>query len=89
MAVRALRELIAARAFLDRHGGADSAALAAHLGRPEWLARRLLGQAARYSADELRRALTGLADVELTMKTSQPHLGRLALERWLLSTCQA
>jgi DNA polymerase-3 subunit delta len=86
MALRSIRDLLTARAHQER-GDTDLSLLASELGRPEWLTRRTLEQASRYRSDELRCALTALAQVGLRMKTSQPLVGRLALERWVIETC--
>ena len=91
-----LRELLTARALIDR-GDGSSQALIEQLqnhstkgkGRSlqPWLADRILRQARQFSAEELRAGLRGLAEVEYTMKTSPPQLGRLALVRSLLKLC--
>ena len=93
MTVTKVRELLTARALIDR--GSDSAqALIDQLqnhstsgkGRSlqPWLADRILRQARSFSTEQLREALRELAAVEHTMKTSPPQLGRLALVRCLL-----
>jgi len=91
-----LRELLTARALLDRGQGSPQA-LVAELqnlstkgkGRSvqPWLADRILRQAGQFNAAELREGLRELAEVEYTMKTSPPQLGRLALVRCLLRLC--
>ncbi|MDR1412555.1 MAG: DNA polymerase III subunit delta [Actinomycetes bacterium] len=88
-ALRSIRDLIAARAYRDRNpdGQSATAQLAASLNKPEWLARKLMAQAERFTADELRGALTSLADVEQTLKTSPPEIGGLAFERWIVELC--
>jgi DNA polymerase-3 subunit delta len=86
LAQRTVRDLMTARALIDR-GQGNTAAVAAAIGKPDWLAGKLLRQAQRYQASELREALQGIAHVEDTLKTSQPQLGQLALERWILTTC--
>jgi DNA polymerase-3 subunit delta len=88
-----VRELLTARALIDR-GKGSSAALIEQLqnhstkgkGRSlqPWLADRILRQARQFSTEDLRVALCELAEVEYTMKTSPPQLGRLALIRCLL-----
>ncbi|MDR1775734.1 MAG: DNA polymerase III subunit delta [Actinomycetes bacterium] len=85
-----IRELLCARALLDR-GCANASELNARMkllaakpkNIPDWLARKTFTQAERYSAAELRDALVSLAEVE-RQKTSRPELGRLAFERWVL-----
>lgn len=80
MAVRHVRNLIGARSVLDRGGGQSS--VARELGMPEWLARRLIGQANRWTAGELAEALVAAGRVDGEMKTSRVQ-PRLALETWL------
>lgn len=84
LAVRTIRDLMTARALIDR-GEGTSARVAEMLGRQEWLARRTLDQAYRFEALELREALRSMADVEYQMKTSRDP--RLAFERWVLTVC--
>jgi len=91
-----LRELLTARVLIDR-GQGTSAALIEQLqnhstkgkGRAlqPWLADRILRQARQFSTGQLREGLRDLAQVEYTMKTSPPQLGRLALVRSLLQLC--
>ena len=93
-----LRELLTARALIDR-GQGSSQALVAELqnhstkgkGRSlqPWLADRILRQARQFTTAELREGLRELAEVEYSMKTSPPHIGRLALVRCLLRLCAA
>jgi len=101
MSATKVRELLTARALLDR-GDGNSSALIEQLqaqatptkkgGKPRsiqpWLADRLLRQANQFNAEELRNTLKELAEVEYIMKTSPPQLGRLALVRCLLRLCQ-
>jgi len=92
-----LRELLTARALLDR-GQGSSQTLVAELqnhstkgkGRSvqPWLAERILRQAGQFDAVELREGLRELAEVEYTMKTSPSQLGRLSLIRCLLKLCR-
>ena len=84
LATRTIRDLLTVRALLER-GEGSAARVAEHLGRQEWLARRVIDQAKRFTSDELRRALRDMAGVEYQMKTSRDP--RLAFERWVLSVC--
>jgi DNA polymerase-3 subunit delta len=86
MAVRHARQLLSARALLDR--GGNSGAIAREMGMPEWLAGRIVNQAKRFTTSELVDALRGAADAEWRMKTSQAD-ARLVLERWVLEVCGA
>jgi len=96
MAAAKVRELLTARALVDR-GEGSAEALNSHLkaqsskgrGRtlPDWLAQKTFTQARKFTSTELSNALRDLAQVEQTMKTSPPQLGRLALTRWVLQFC--
>jgi DNA polymerase-3 subunit delta len=85
MAVRMIRDLIAARALIDRGGGGSAAELSRALGRPEWQVRRLPRQARGFGPDELVDLLRAAAVAEGEMKTSRDS--RLALERWIVKVC--
>lgn len=84
MAVRQVRDLIAARSLADR-GRGGSADLASELKRQEWQMRRLARQARGYSQEELVDLLRGAAQVEAEMKTSRD--ARLVFERWIVGAC--
>ncbi|MCL2437666.1 MAG: DNA polymerase III subunit delta [Coriobacteriia bacterium] len=93
LAATKIRELLTARALIDRGDGTSSALieqLQNHSTKGKgrslqpWLADRILRQARQFSAEQLRESLRELAEVEYTMKTSPPQLGRLALVRCLL-----
>lgn len=84
LAIRTIRDLIAARALLDR-GVGGSAAIAQQMGRQEWQVRRLVRQAKGFGRDELAGLLTAAAETETQMKTSRD--ARLALERWIVKVC--
>lgn len=84
LAIRTMRDLICARALIDR-GEGTPARIAAELGKQEWLARKTLAQAQRFSAAELRGFLAEMAQVEYKMKTSRDN--RLAFECWVLKVC--
>jgi len=91
-----LRELLTARVLIERGEGSPDALMRQLQSQPAltksgknrsvapWLAKRIMSQAQRFNVAELREALRGLVEVEYTMKTSPPQLGRLALVRWLL-----
>lgn len=84
VAVRTIRDLIAARALLDRDVG-GAAVIAQQMGRQEWQVRRLVRQAKGFKREELAELLVAAADVEAQMKTSRDS--RLALERWIVKAC--
>jgi DNA polymerase-3 subunit delta len=79
--VRTLRELIVVRSCIDDGDDSPSRASSA-LGKPDWIARRMLDGARRYSARELHGGLAGLAHVEYTLKTSNE--GEAAYRRWII-----
>jgi DNA polymerase-3 subunit delta len=84
LALRQLRDLLSARALIDR--GEDSQDdLAQALGRPAWQMRNLGRQARRFSAGELVGLLRAAAAMEAEMKTSRDP--RLAFERWIVRVC--
>jgi DNA polymerase-3 subunit delta len=84
LALRQLRDLLSARALIDR--GEDSQdELARALGRPPWQMRNLASQARRFSAGELVALLQAAAASEAEMKTSRDP--RLAFERWIVKVC--
>lgn len=85
MAVRHVRDLLTARAILDR--GEGPGALMSAMGKPDWIARKLTAQAERFREQELVAALTEAAEWEARMKTSRVE-PRLALERWAISVCE-
>jgi len=82
--VRAVRELIIARTCLD--AGDSSSQTAQALGKPDWLARKTIEGARKYSAQELRDGLSRLAELEHILKTSSD--GEAAYQRWILEFCQ-
>lgn len=85
MAVRHVRDLIGTRALVDR--GASTGEMMSALGRPDWIVRKLVGQAERFTEAELVDALRTAAKSEAQMKTSRVPT-RLALERWVISVCE-
>jgi DNA polymerase-3 subunit delta len=84
LSVRHVRSLLSVRTLLDRD--APQADIAATLGRPPWLVRRLAEQARRFHEDELVWALRSAAATEADMKTSRVD-ARLALEKWVAGVC--
>jgi DNA polymerase-3 subunit delta len=84
LALRQLRDLLSARALIDRGAGSQDD-LARTLGRPSWQMRNLAGQARRFSAGELVALLQAAAASEAEMKTSRDP--RLAFERWIVKVC--
>jgi DNA polymerase III subunit delta len=84
MAVRRMRELVAAQTLAQR-GSGSAAALAATLGRQEWQIRRIPQYATRFGAGEPADLLRKAAATEADMKTSRDP--RLAFERWILAVC--
>ena len=86
MAVRRMRELVAAQTLAHR-GSGSPAALAATLGRQEWQVRRIPQFAKRFGAGEPANLLRRAAATEAEMKTSRDP--RLAFERWVLAVCGA
>lgn len=84
LATRTVRDLVTVRALIDR-GEGTVGSVAQQLGRQEWLARRTIDQAHRFTGQQLRDALRSMAAVEYQMKTSRD--ARLAFERWVLTFC--
>lgn len=84
MALRTVRDLIAARSLLDR-GQTSAAELGRALGKPEWMVKRLPRQAAAFSASELTALLRAAAEGEAHMKTSRD--ARLVFELWIMKSC--
>jgi DNA polymerase-3 subunit delta len=84
MAVRRVREVVAAQT-LARRGNGSASALAAVLGRQEWQVRRIPAYARGFSAGEPADLLRKAAASEAEMKTSRDP--RLAFERWILAVC--
>jgi DNA polymerase-3 subunit delta len=81
---RTLRELIVARACIDKDDGTVYS-VASALGKPDWMARRTLEGAHRFYSEELRQGLSRLAGVEYKLKTSS--VGEAAYRRWILEFC--
>lgn len=84
LALRQVRDLIAARALIDR-GGGSVGELASTLGRPDWQIRTLPRQARGFTAEELVDLLRAAAAGEAEMKTSRDP--RLVFERWIVKVC--
>lgn len=83
LTVRHLRQLVAARALLDR--GEGTGAIMREVGMADWQARKIEGQARRFEPAELNAAVRAAAATEAEMKTSRD--ARLALENWVIGTC--
>jgi DNA polymerase III subunit delta len=84
LALKSIRELISARALIDR-GEGSSAQLAVALGRQEWQVRALPRQARAFTSEELVEILRAAAESEAQMKTSRD--ARLVFERWIVKVC--
>lgn len=84
MALRTIRDLIAARSLADRGKGSPGD-LARELGRQEWQMKRLARQARGFAGPELSELLRAAASAEAEMKTSRDS--RLVLERWIVKVC--
>jgi DNA polymerase-3 subunit delta len=84
LALRTVRDLITARALIDR-GEGSAAQLAGELGRPEWQVRSLPRQARAFTSDDLVDILRAAAQSEAQMKTSRD--ARLVFERWIVKVC--
>lgn len=84
VALRALRDLLSARALLDR-GVTSTHQIAELMGRPEWQVRKLPRQASSFTSHELVALLVDAAESERKMKTSPDS--RLVFERWLVKVC--
>jgi DNA polymerase-3 subunit delta len=85
MAVRHVRDLVATRSLLDRRESMSE--MMSTLGKPDWIVRKLVGQAERFREEELTAALCDAAEWEAKMKTSRVE-PRLAVERWAISVCE-
>ncbi|MDX1492966.1 MAG: DNA polymerase III subunit delta [Longimicrobiales bacterium] len=64
----------------EKGAGGLEAALPRH---QKWLAKRVVGQARKWSAEEIDEALDGLRDVDRLLKAS-PHTDEHFLESWIL-----
>jgi len=84
LALRQLRDLISARALIDRGDGSVSE-IARALGRPDWQVRNLPRQAKGFTSEELVDLLRAAAAAEAEMKTSRD--ARLVFERWIVKFC--
>ncbi len=84
LALRHIRDLIAARALIDR-GEGSTGAVAAALGKQEWQVRTLPRQARGFTSTELVDILRSAAAGEAQMKTSRDP--RLVFERWIVKVC--
>lgn len=84
MSLRVVRDLIVARALLDK-GGGSLGEIARAVGRPDWQVRNLPRQARGFTTPELVDALRSAAESEAHMKTSREP--RLVFERWIVKVC--
>ncbi len=84
LALRTVRDLISARALIDR-GSGSAGEIGAALGRPEWQVRALPRQARGFTSEELVGILRAAATGEAEMKTSRDP--RLVFERWIVKVC--
>ncbi len=83
-ALRIIRDLLSARALLDR-GHGSAAELARAMGRPDWQVKNLVRQARLFTAEELVDILRAAAEAEGKMKTSRDS--RLVFERLIVKVC--
>jgi len=84
MALRYVRDLLSARALLNR-GEGSVAEIARALSRPDWQVKALPRQAQNFSAEDLVGFLRLAAETEAKMKTSRDE--RLAFECWVVRVC--
>lgn len=84
MALRQVRDLIAARAMVDR-GHGSLAEIAKAIGRPDWQLKSVPRQVRGFTAQQLVDALRAAAATEAQMKTSRD--ARLVFERWIVKVC--
>ena len=82
MSVRHVRNLLGARALMDRHTRVDEMAPA--LGMAPWQVRNVVDQAGNFTPSELSRALCGAAATEAELKSGAMD-GAIVLERWVVS----
>jgi DNA polymerase III subunit delta len=66
---RHYRQLLAAR--IEAHGGAGESELAARLGVPPFVAKKLAAQSSRFSGAELESAMARIARADLELKSSR------------------
>jgi DNA polymerase III subunit delta len=84
LALRSLRDLIAARSVIER-GSGSLGEVAKAVGRPDWMVKNLPRQARAFTSQELVDALRAAAAAEAQMKTSRDP--RLVFERWIVKVC--
>lgn len=84
MSIRLIRDLITARAMIDR-GQGSLPGIARAVGRPDWQVKQLPRQAQGFTADQLADILRAAASAEAEMKTSRDS--RLVLELWVVKVC--
>lgn len=76
-----IRELIVAKEL----AGSPTSAIAAELGKPEWMVRGHAANARRFTLAELEDALSSAAATEAAMKSGADPAA--AFERWMLDVC--
>jgi DNA polymerase-3 subunit delta len=84
LALRQIRDLITARALLDR-GDGSVPEIARALGKPDWMVKNLPRQARGFTSEQLVDILRAAAEGEAQMKTSRDS--RLVFERWIVKVC--
>lgn len=78
--------------FVAKQAGGNPGAIMSAAGVPQFIARKLADQARRFDEARLRRAYAGLARLDADLKggsfvaAKSPYL---ALQRWILETCEA
>lgn len=82
MSVRHVRNLLGARALMDRHTRIDE--MAPQLGMAPWQVRNVVSQAGNFTPRELSRALCAAAATEAELKSGAVE-GAIVLERWVMS----
>lgn len=85
MALRTVRDLIAAQSIMARGGGIPD--LMRELGRPDWQVKRLPRQQRDFGRGELVDLLRDAAETDAQMKTGRDS--RLVLELWIMKACGA
>lgn len=81
MGVRHVRNLLGARALVDRRTRVEE--MAPMLGMAPWQVRNVVGQASNFTQDELKKALCDAAATEAELKSGAAE-GSILLERWVV-----
>jgi len=66
-----------------RERGCERPMIAKTLGQPEWAMTRLQQQAGKYSLQELKTGLEGLAELDFQLKSTGTRQSKILFERWL------